>query len=524
MAITPRFREGAWYTRLYKRAYGTDREWLQLIRGFASPVCRDDETKAEYDTRREIAHAEYRAQLLAVPNEQPFVRDGRHVSICSTFWKIVAAVFIYLPFVVGGRVMMAPFVACGRAIMSMAFRVVSGVEHWAERHTKIMTWVPAVALVSFLGSVMCLWYLDHRAWTEKMHEWSLDYSTWTEAVAPSRAVIKSPPFRSASQVVPLPVARPAPRELDAEELAFIDEVRVHALVVLHRAVLEFFEELELPRSRRLALLGSAAWDHHATYQDRRLQYALRSLRFGALDKVVESALQRRTLVSMGVFDDLGWHLDARRRSWIDGNQAGLFASVYPKAHAWAIATLHDVMLADELAQAGEYNSAITSSAWVIARSERERLFAELDALQAHPVVVARMIRSVQASRTIWPQSVDVRGELEERYAGAIASTQHLFDWFGPRGYLRTAVTWLKVLLIAFVIGVVIRSRRRIAESGVARTLRLAWRKLQDVSRVILVASWDVAHLFGVYLSAVKHRVCPFVEWTNGNDEEASRST
>ncbi|MFH1098811.1 MAG: hypothetical protein V1723_02745 [Candidatus Uhrbacteria bacterium] len=123
--ITPRFRRDAWYTRLYRRAYGEDRGWIVWLRrlagttGFEPPAPRDprEEPKENdwtaeraafvngYNNRTREAYLRALAFLRAPPFEQPFFRNGPRVSICPKCWKIVFACLVYVPFVLGGRVL-----------------------------------------------------------------------------------------------------------------------------------------------------------------------------------------------------------------------------------------------------------------------------------------------------------------------------------------------------------------------------------------------------------------------------------
>ncbi|MDO8425582.1 MAG: hypothetical protein Q7T01_03665 [bacterium] len=98
--LIPRFRLCSWYGRLLLAAYGSDRGWLLALRLVRIGREQRDYYGVGADLEEEAlasrTFALARQMALRPPQTEPFVDNGRPISVCPTFWKIIVASYVYV--------------------------------------------------------------------------------------------------------------------------------------------------------------------------------------------------------------------------------------------------------------------------------------------------------------------------------------------------------------------------------------------------------------------------------------------
>ncbi|MBI4433991.1 hypothetical protein HY632_04395 [Candidatus Uhrbacteria bacterium] len=184
--VHPSMRRDSWYGHLYMAAYGTDRGWIAWWKamGMADqwPSFSYDHT-LPYHSLNYLpvpftsvdAYRNERVRVLSAfldpPHEQPFFVDGRRVSRCPVFWKVMIAAWVYVPLVAFRRWAFGKIAAAARALWAPIGALLRSFWNVCGRGVRVAV-VTAVATCGALGLVygMLTWQRTRmQEQIEQMH-------------------------------------------------------------------------------------------------------------------------------------------------------------------------------------------------------------------------------------------------------------------------------------------------------------------------------------------------------------------
>ncbi|MBI2482890.1 hypothetical protein HYV74_01775 [Candidatus Uhrbacteria bacterium] len=179
--VHPSMRRDSWYGRLYLAAYGADRGWIAALRmlwysedydGISwDPPRRWQEARepgddgllpvdeergeyvaycCDYHVRQQRARSIVTTFHCAPPYEQPFFADGRRVSRCPVFWKVMIAAWVYVPLVAFRRWAFGRIAAGARALWAPIGALLRSFWNVCGRGVRVAV-VTAVATCGVLG-------------------------------------------------------------------------------------------------------------------------------------------------------------------------------------------------------------------------------------------------------------------------------------------------------------------------------------------------------------------------------------